>query len=249
MPVVPSAPRLSAQCKQATLEALVALGGKARRADILSAALERGHFTAEHLAEPGPPGRPDHPRLVDHYLAWSLTWLKRDGMVSSLGDSWWAITERAEHLRAPVDVGAAAPEPPGPGDRAAYRAYLRSPEWAIRRQAALERAGGRCQLDRTHEGPVDVHHNTYDRRGDEAPEDLIVLCRECHARHHGHELAARRRRRAQERAAPESAPQPQPARAFAPLRVDVAARHAELTARPDEDGRTRRWRLFRGRPA
>jgi hypothetical protein len=29
-----------------------------------------------------------------------------------------------------------------------------------------------------------VHHRSYDRKGFEAPQDLIVLCDDCHLRHH-----------------------------------------------------------------
>lgn len=66
-----------------------------------------------------------------------------------------------------------------------YADYLRSPEWAKRRERALDQAGRRCQLC-AYRGPgLDVHHNTYARIGDEAPEDLVVLCRLCHRRHHG----------------------------------------------------------------
>lgn len=32
--------------------------------------------------------------------------------------------------------------------------------------------------------PLDVHHNTYERRGQERPSDLIALCRPCHEKHH-----------------------------------------------------------------
>ena len=30
-----------------------------------------------------------------------------------------------------------------------------------------------------------MHHRTYDNLGDEEPEDLVVLCRKCHATFHG----------------------------------------------------------------
>ena len=60
-----------------------------------------------------------------------------------------------------------------------YAEYLQTPEWFAKRTAALRRAGYRCQLcNRT--GRLEVHHRTYERRGNEAPEDLIVLCEGCH---------------------------------------------------------------------
>ncbi len=61
-----------------------------------------------------------------------------------------------------------------------YQTYLQSPEWAIKRNEARERAGHRCQVCNSPNGPLDTHHRTYDRLGRELPEDLIVLCRSCH---------------------------------------------------------------------
>jgi len=64
-----------------------------------------------------------------------------------------------------------------------YHQYLASREWAARRAAALERAGHRCQVcnaDRWFAGSLEVHHRTYERLGNEAPGDLVVLCRHCH---------------------------------------------------------------------
>ena len=91
-----------------------------------------------------------------------------------------------------------------------YREYLRSPEWKQKRQAVLNRAMLsfirkpliiRQMRDRYGRKPIcergeclnvakDVHHYNYDRVGKEQigmePEpseenDLIALCRECHA--------------------------------------------------------------------
>jgi hypothetical protein len=65
-----------------------------------------------------------------------------------------------------------------------YRAYISSPAWRAKAAAAKARAGHRCQLcNRT--GSLDAHHRTYERfGGDELPEDLTVLCRKCHEKHH-----------------------------------------------------------------
>jgi hypothetical protein len=61
--------------------------------------------------------------------------------------------------------------------------YLQTPEWRVLRNRALIRAGHSCTLcpSRKH---LNVHHRTYERRGHELLEDLIVLCRSCHQRHH-----------------------------------------------------------------
>jgi 5-methylcytosine-specific restriction endonuclease McrA len=67
--------------------------------------------------------------------------------------------------------------------RLPYREYLRTAHWQRVRLLALERARHACALcpatDR-----LQVHHRSYARRGFEQPEDVIVLCDDCHARHH-----------------------------------------------------------------
>src|SRR5829696_8829041 len=65
-----------------------------------------------------------------------------------------------------------------------FAEYRVQPEWQARRTAALARAGYRCQLCAEHDTRLDVHHNTYERYGDEAPADLIVLCAPCHELFH-----------------------------------------------------------------
>lgn len=64
-----------------------------------------------------------------------------------------------------------------------YFEYLQTPEWQATRRQMLERALFRCQLCNAN-GLLDVHHRTYERRGEEWEEDLIVLCRRCHQKHH-----------------------------------------------------------------
>lgn len=64
-----------------------------------------------------------------------------------------------------------------------YRAYLQSDGWQVRREGALRRAGHRCQLCNGSER-LQVHHRTYERVGNELPEDLTVLCFGCHRRLH-----------------------------------------------------------------
>lgn len=61
--------------------------------------------------------------------------------------------------------------------------YLRTPEWAALRRAALHAAGHRCQLCNSGRG-LNVHHRTYERWRQELPSDLTVLCRGCHERFH-----------------------------------------------------------------
>lgn len=61
-----------------------------------------------------------------------------------------------------------------------YYEYIRSVAWAEKRKEALERAKYRCQLCGITHASFEVHHNTYLNLGNEAPEDLIVLCVRCH---------------------------------------------------------------------
>jgi len=64
-----------------------------------------------------------------------------------------------------------------------YRDYLQTDEWKARRAQHLKSAGYRCQVCNA-KGLIDIHHRTYERRGDENYKDLIALCRNCHSLFH-----------------------------------------------------------------
>lgn len=64
-----------------------------------------------------------------------------------------------------------------------YHLYLKTPEWKVLRHQALRRANYQCALC-TCTGNLQVHHRHYRNVGNEEIEDLIVLCRNCHAKHH-----------------------------------------------------------------
>lgn len=109
---------------------------------------------------------------------------------------------RQSNHRERVDGYLMSTQPPPPETNADERAaelrampygdYLRTPEWRERRQNAIDLAGGRCRLCNTDER-LHVHHRTYERRGCEHPDDLTVLCEDCHALFHEHrELVSRR---------------------------------------------------------
>jgi hypothetical protein len=71
-----------------------------------------------------------------------------------------------------------------------YREYLQTPEWQARRRQHLESVGYRCQICNASGLTLDVHHRTYERRGQEYYKDLITLCRDCHSIFHkSHKLA------------------------------------------------------------
>ena len=56
-----------------------------------------------------------------------------------------------------------------------YLSYLKSETWRKRRYAALERAGFRCELYPETDN-LQVHHLSYERLGNEDPNDLLVIC-------------------------------------------------------------------------
>lgn len=64
-----------------------------------------------------------------------------------------------------------------------YADYLQTDHWKKMRTGALERSGNRCQICNS-PSTLSVHHRTYERRGNENPEDLIVLCQSCHQLFH-----------------------------------------------------------------
>lgn len=66
-----------------------------------------------------------------------------------------------------------------------YSEYLQTPEWHTVRLECLKAASYKCQVCNGGNTSLDVHHRTYERRGQELPSDTIVLCRRCHAMFHG----------------------------------------------------------------
>lgn len=70
------------------------------------------------------------------------------------------------------------------GGSVTYKQYLSSEKWAVLSRQAKKRSLHRCQLC-NRAGELHAHHRTYERLGDEDDADITVLCRDCHARHHG----------------------------------------------------------------
>ncbi len=173
------------KARTATLGALQALGGEARRDAIREWALVHGGFTPREMAALPPESALEkYPSLVDHDLSWALTNLKHDGLVENPTRSIWRSTTVADAPAAsaveePVDAGRIAELCAMP-----YPLYLRTSEWRRTRAAALVRAGNACSLDVTHTEGLEVHHRTYERLGEELVTDLTVLCHSCHQLHH-----------------------------------------------------------------
>jgi len=72
---------------------------------------------------------------------------------------------------------------------AGYNQYILSARWKLTREAALRRDKRRCvgcgKADK-----LQVHHKTYARLGDEALDDLVTLCMDCHRLEHPEQAAA-----------------------------------------------------------
>jgi 5-methylcytosine-specific restriction endonuclease McrA len=66
-----------------------------------------------------------------------------------------------------------------------YNLYLQTDHWQHFRLKALDNAKYICQLCNSKEKKLDVHHRTYENRGRETFNDVIVLCDGCHKKHHG----------------------------------------------------------------
>jgi len=83
---------------------------------------------------------------------------------------------KKDYRQAPVQQSSAEPETD-------YQAYLKTEHWKQTTESAKRRAGYKCALCGKGKDSVKwlaTHHNTYDNRGRELPEDLVVLCNECH---------------------------------------------------------------------
>lgn len=80
--------------------------------------------------------------------------------------------------------------------RVNYHAYIQSNEWKEKATAAKERAGWRCQVCNrsASEITLDAHHRTYENLGHEEPDDITVLCRNCHELFETHKRKERARR-------------------------------------------------------
>lgn len=65
-------------------------------------------------------------------------------------------------------------------DKTFYLWYLKSPQWAAKREAYFLKNGKRCQACFTIYGPIQLHHMTYEHLGREPFADLVALCAKCH---------------------------------------------------------------------
>ncbi len=65
-----------------------------------------------------------------------------------------------------------------------YREYLQSPHWKKVSGDARRRASYRCEECLARNKQLHVHHLSYDHLGEERPDELAVLCEDCHRAKH-----------------------------------------------------------------
>jgi hypothetical protein len=64
-----------------------------------------------------------------------------------------------------------------------YAAHMKTAKWQGSRILVIRRCKGICE--RCHKWPVvNIHHLTYERVGNELPEDLLGVCSRCHRELH-----------------------------------------------------------------
>jgi hypothetical protein len=85
-----------------------------------------------------------------------------------------------------------------------YEKYFDLPHWQDFRKQALEVQKTKLGCNRcekcgaspqkiTRETALHVHHLTYERLGEELIEDVIIICRPCHEKEHGHDAESQRK--------------------------------------------------------
>lgn len=67
-----------------------------------------------------------------------------------------------------------------------YQEYLKSDHWQMKRERKLQQSGRKCQICGQN-GRLHVHHNTYERLGQELDSDLLVVCEKHHKMIHNKE--------------------------------------------------------------
>jgi len=65
-----------------------------------------------------------------------------------------------------------------------YTEYLNSEEWKNKKRLVIKRAKSSCEGCGKSNLPLEVHHLTYDRVGDELLTDLVAFCGKCHSKAH-----------------------------------------------------------------
>jgi 5-methylcytosine-specific restriction endonuclease McrA len=121
---------------------------------------------------------------VSDYDAYDLAFANEgEPSAPPLGDPWeLEIGHMPPHPN--VRGWEATPEREAALRRLPYADYLRTDEWQYRRREMVKAAERKCQSCGRPSHLLNVHHLTYERLGNEDPDDLIVLCESCHENRH-----------------------------------------------------------------
>lgn len=65
-----------------------------------------------------------------------------------------------------------------------YKEYIKSPKWKRFKLSILKTRGEKCELCNEKTSFLDLHHIHYRTLYNEQPEDVLLLCRECHENQH-----------------------------------------------------------------
>lgn len=65
-----------------------------------------------------------------------------------------------------------------------YSDYLLTEHWVYFSKRVKKYYGNKCMMCNSKDNIIDVHHRTYENRGREMYDDVILLCRICHAKFH-----------------------------------------------------------------
>ena len=68
--------------------------------------------------------------------------------------------------------------------RRLHSAHLRSEKWARIKARLFQKRGRKCERCGSDQN-IHVHHKHYNNLGRERLRNLEILCRNCHAKHHG----------------------------------------------------------------
>ena len=93
----------------------------------------------------------------------------RESWPTALWDDPWTIDERRAKRLAEMP----------------YSGNLLTPEWKAKRYWMIRHGVRSCVRCGAYKTSFHVHHLTYERRGNELPEDLELLCADCHRGEHG----------------------------------------------------------------
>jgi hypothetical protein len=76
-----------------------------------------------------------------------------------------------------------------------YADRISSAQWKRQKRQVIEQRGNRCERCRQESAPLELHHVHYRSMGSEQPEDVELLCRECHSKADEARLAKSRPKR------------------------------------------------------